>query len=48
MEEDIKRYTKVLHHIAMRDLNDIEVEQFFKLLADIVGNMKSVMEYDDD
>jgi len=46
MEADIKRYTKVLHHVAMRDLNDIEVQQFFKLLTDIVGNMKSVMDYD--
>jgi len=46
MIDDIKRYSNVLHHIAMKNMNDIQVEQFFKLLTDITNNMKGVLEYD--
>ena len=46
MREDIKRFSRVLHHVAVRELNDIEVEQLFKLLTDIVNNLNMVLEYD--
>ena len=46
MMYDIKRYSTVLHHVAMKNMNDIEIEQFFKLLTDITNNMKGVLESD--
>ena len=46
MMPEIKRYSNVLHHVAMKHMNDIEIEQFFKLLTDITNNIKGVLEYE--
>ena len=49
MEADIKRMTKVLHHITLRELgNDEIINRYFGLLSDITSHLKDVLDYDDD
>jgi len=49
MTKDINRLTKVLHHISMRELDDdILIDKYFGILANITNNLKSVLEYDDE
>ena len=45
---DTKRLTKVLHHIADRELDDdMMVEKLFGIFVDVVNNMRETLRYSD-